>query len=87
MLYMVIERFRNPDLKAVGERFTTQGRMLPPGVNYITSWMECTGERCFQIMESPTREALNLWIKRWDDLVDFEVTAIQTSQEFWAARA
>jgi hypothetical protein len=84
MLFLVIELFKNGDPKPVGERFRQKGRMLPDGVVYISSWIDPPNSRCFQIMEAPDRESLNLWIAAWDDLVDFEVVPVQTSAEFWA---
>src|ERR1700761_3997858 len=38
MPFMVIERFRDGDPAPIGERFRRDGRMLPPGVVYETSW-------------------------------------------------
>jgi len=84
MLFMVIERFKACDTKAIGERFKRSGRMLPDGVIYHASWMEPNGTRCFQIMEAARQELLDLWISRWDDLVDFEIIPVLTSSEFWA---
>ena len=84
MLFMVIERFKNGDAGQVGERFRRTGRMLPEGVAYHASWVDSAGSVCFQIMEAPRREALDPWIARWADLVDFEVVLVQTSAEFWA---
>ena len=84
MLFMVIERFKHGDPKPVGDRFRTRGRMLPAGVTYQTSWMDTTGSQCFQIMEAPSREALNEWVGRWNDLVDFEIIAVVPSADFWA---
>lgn len=84
MLFMVIERFR--DLPAVGHRFRTQGRLMPDTIRYVTSWMAADGSCCFQIMEAPARPALDPWLNAWSDLVDFDVTEIQTSADFWAAR-
>jgi len=84
MLFMVIERFKNGDAKPVGERFRRSGRMLPEGVAYHASWVDSSGSVCFQIMEAPRHEALNPWIERWSDLVDFEIVPVQTSSEFWA---
>jgi hypothetical protein len=49
MLFMVIENFKHSDVKAVGDRFATSGRMLPEGLNYQASWMDTSGSRCFQI--------------------------------------
>lgn len=84
MLFMVIERFRQTDLKAVGERFQARGRMLPEGVTYQISWMEATGSRCFQIMEAPDRAALRAWTRNWEDLVDFEIVPVILSADFWS---
>lgn len=83
MLFMVIERFRHNDLKRIGERFTRNGRMLPDGVVYHASWVDSTGNRCFQIMEASRPELLTMWAGRWDDLVDFEIVPVLTSAEFW----
>lgn len=85
MLYMVIERFK--DIKAVGERFASRGRMMPDDVKYIGSWLTPSGDACYQVMHSPTRESLDVWINNWNDLVDFEVTPVLTSAEYWEQRA
>lgn len=84
MLYMVIETFKQGDARRVGERFKAQGRMMPDGVVYHASWVETSGMRCFQVMESPSWELLNVWTSHWSDLVDFEIIPVQTSSEFWA---
>ena len=86
MLFMVIERFKNGDASPIGERFHQTGRMLPEGVAYHASWVDSTGSVCFQVMEAPQGEALDPWIERWSDLVDFEVVPVQTSAEFWGKR-
>ncbi len=83
---MVIERFKPDSLKQIGERFRRSGRMLPEGVAYHASWVDSAGTRCFQIMDAPQRELLDLWISRWDDLVDFEIVPVETSADFWAER-
>ena len=84
MLFMVIERFKNGDSKPVSERFRRCGRMFPDGVVYHGSWVEPTGVRCFQLMEAPDRATLDLWVARWRDLVDFEISPVLTSADFWA---
>jgi len=86
MLFMVIERFKNGQTGPVGERFRRDGRMLPLGVEYIASWVKPAGACCYQLMEAPNRAALDAWTARWDDLVDFEITHVVTSAEFWAGR-
>jgi hypothetical protein len=84
MLFLVIERFKGGDARAVGERFKRSGRMMPEGIIYHGSWVDAESLRCFQVMEAPQRELLNLWISRWNDLIDFEIIPVQTSGEFWA---
>ena len=86
MLYMVIERTPEESVAAVGKRFRENGRMLPEGVRYQASWLNETGSVCYQLMESDSREGIDLWISRWSDLVEFEVTPVRTSAEFWALR-
>ena len=81
---MVIERAKDGDFTAIGERFRLQGRMMPEGVVYHASWIDSPNSRCFQIMEALDRESLNPWITAWNDLVDFEVVPVQTSADFWA---
>src|SRR2546425_12700191 len=51
MLFMVIERFKNRDAKAVYRRFRDGGRGAPTGLKYVHSWIEANFDRCFQIME------------------------------------
>ena len=84
MLFMIIERFR--DLEGMAERFKAKGRMLPDGLSYQASWIEPSGERCFQLMEAENEHLLHTWISCWDDLVDFEINPVLTSAEFWAKR-
>lgn len=87
MLYMVVERFRDGRGDAVGERFRARGRLMPEGagVEYVASWMAEDGSCCFQIMRAPSRESLRPWIDAWSDLVDFEVTPVLTSADYWAS--
>ena len=83
MLFMVIERFRIGNTKAIGERFAREGRMLPEGVVYHASWVDATHGRCFQIMEAERAELLEEWVRHWQDLVEFEIVPVVTSAEFW----
>lgn len=81
MWFMVIEHFK--DTAAIGRRFQREGRMLPEGVTYNVSWVDPSAGRCFQVMEAPDRDALTSWTRAWDDLVDFEIVPVVTSDEFW----
>jgi len=84
MLFMVIESFKAGSAALVGERFRQSGRMLPEGVAYEASWVDETGGRCFQLMQAPHPALLHLWATRWQDLVDFEIVPVVTSNEFWS---
>ena len=83
MLFMVIERFKHGDATLIGEQFKRSGRMLPEGVAYHASWVDSAGTRCFQVMEASHSDLLNLWVRRWADLVDFEIVPVVTSSDFW----
>jgi len=87
MLYMVIERFKSGDIAPVGERYRKLGRLMPDGLNYVASWLDPSGTICFQIMETASPQLLDTWISHWNDLVDFEVTPVVTSVEFWEQRS
>jgi hypothetical protein len=81
MLYMVIERFRDGAAAAVYARFREKGRMLPDGLRYADSGVEANHSRCFQLMECDDVRLFEQWVARWNDLVDFEIIAVQTSKE------
>jgi hypothetical protein len=80
-LYMVVEHFKNKDAVAVYRRFRDNGRMVPQGLLYVSSWVDETFERCYQLMETHDRRLLDEWMANWKDLVDFEVYPVITSQE------
>lgn len=81
MLYMVIERFKNRDAKAVYRRFRERGRMAPDGLAYMESWVETNFDRCFQLMECGEARLLENWAERWHDLVDFEFVPVRRSKK------
>jgi hypothetical protein len=81
---MVIEHFKGGDSNPIGERFRHRSRMLPEGVPYHASWIDSSGARCFQIMESANPDLLDVWVSRWDDLIAFEIVPVLTSSDFWA---
>lgn len=81
MLYMVIERFKNGDAKAVYRRFRDKGRMAPEGLVYVDSWVETEFAHCFQLMECQDAQLLQEWAANWTDLVDFEFVSVRSSRE------
>jgi len=81
MLFMVIERFKNRDAKAVYRRFREHGRMAPDGLTYVGSWIEANFDRCFQLMECDDPRLLQQWATRWQDLIEFEFIPVVPSKE------
>jgi hypothetical protein len=81
MLYMVVEHFRGGDAVPVYRRFRDEGRLAPQGLSYVASWVTSDLKHCYQVMECTDRALLDAWIARWDDLVDFEVNPVVSSQE------
>lgn len=76
---MVIETFKDKD--EIYRRFAEKGRMMPVGLNYVSSWIETDFKRCFQLMETDDVKLFNEWIANWKDLADFEVIPVITSAE------
>jgi hypothetical protein len=85
MPYMVIETFVQ-GARPVYERAAEKGRMLPPGLLYLDSWIDERLQRCFQLMETDDPSALDEWMGEWSDLVRFEIVPLIGSNEA-AARA
>jgi Protein of unknown function (DUF3303) len=84
--YMVIETFTKGP-RPVYERAASQGRMLPPGLVYLDSWVdEQRMDRCFQLMETDDPSLFDTWVARWSDLGDCEIVPVISSAEA-AARA
>ena len=80
-LYMVIEHFKGGDAVPVYRRFRDQGRLAPPGLTYVSSWVDTHFRCCYQLMETDDPQLLDDWMARWSDLVDFEVHPVLTSVE------
>lgn len=80
MLFMVIEIFRNGDAKSAYRRFRDQGRLMPEGLGYVSSWVSADLTRCFQLMESDDVALLQRWVAEWSDLVEFEIVPVTASK-------
>ena len=81
MTYVVVERFRGGDPAPVYRRFREQGRLMPEGLRYVTSWVARDLRRCFQVVECDEPSLLAEWTARWQDLVEFEIVPAVTSEE------
>jgi len=80
-LYMVIEHFKDGDAVPVYRRFRQHGRLAPEGLTYVSSWVDTTFERCYQLMASEDPTSLDEWMAAWKDIVHFEVHPVITSAE------
>lgn len=81
MIYMVIERFKNGDAPAVYRRFRERGRMMPEGLEYVSSWIDTDLKTCYQLMKTEDASLFSRWTENWDDLMDFEIVPVRTSAE------
>ena len=83
MQFMVIERFRNRDAKAVYRRFRDEGRGAPDGLKYVGSWIEANFDRCFQLMECDDARLLQEWVlaNNRDLGMTFEIVPVVPSKE------
>ena len=81
MLYMIIENYHNGDPGPVYARFRARGRLAPPGLAYVSSWVTTDLARCYQVMECDDRALLDEWMAAWSDLVDFLVVPVVPSAD------
>ena len=78
---MVIENFKKSGAKAIYKRYDEHGRMMPEGLSYINSWIDEKFEKCYQVVECDDTNKLQEWISNWQDLVNFEIIPVMTSNE------
>jgi len=81
MLFMVIEKFKPGNAKAIYNRSRDRGRMLPHGLRYVDSWVEANLGRCFQLMECDDARLFQEWVTRWADLLEFEIVPVVQSKQ------
>ena len=81
MLYMIIEKFHAGKVKELYKRFEKKGRLLPDGLTYVNSWINEQVTCCYQVMETDDVEKLRGWLRNWEDLSDFEVIPVITSDQ------
>ena len=75
MLFMVVEKFKNQDGKAVSRKLQ-KGRGLPDGLKFVASYVTADLGRCFQLMETDDITTFQRWIADWQDVVEFEVVPV-----------
>ena len=87
MLFMVVEGFKDRNVRAVYARFRAEGRRMPEGLTYVNSWVAADFERCFVLVECDDARLLQRWVAAWADLVEFEFVPVVASQDAAAAVA
>ncbi len=81
MLYMVIEHFKENAAPEIYRRFREKGRMMPEGLQYVSSWIDLDFKVCWQLMQTQDFALFDKWIDNWRDLMDFEIVPVRTSAE------
>lgn len=81
MLFMVVERFKGRDPKAIYRRLRDGGRGMPDGLTYAGSWIEANFDRCWQLMECDDARLLQAWVAGWSDLIEFEIVPVVPSAD------
>ena len=79
--FMIIERFQPEKVKSLYQRFEKHGRLLPNGVEYIDSWIDENVSVCYQLMRSEHIDGIQQWVDQWNDLADFEIVPVISSEE------
>ncbi len=87
MLFMVIEKFRNQNAKAVYRRLRDEGRGFPESLKFVGSWVSADLGRCFQLIEADDIALLQRWVAAWSDLVEFEIVPVVAGKDAAAALA
>jgi hypothetical protein len=85
MLFMVIERFRDQNAKAVYARFRERGRLMSDRIGFVGSWVAADLGRCFQVMKCDDLTLLQHWAAEWSDLVEFEIIPVTQGKDTSAA--
>jgi len=84
---MVYEKFKTVGAKDVYRRSKEKGRMMPEGLNYVSSWVDLEFTQCFQLMETEDFTLFSQWTEQWKDIVEFEIIPVRTSAEAMAVIA
>jgi len=81
MLYMVVERFKDGAAPEIYRRVRDGGRMLPDGLEYVSSWVDVDFKTCYQVMRTEDASLFSVWTDAWKGLIEFEIVPVRTSAE------
>ena len=80
MTVMISEHVHAGRVKALYERLDREGRLLPPDIIYVNSWLDESVSTCYQVMEAPSLERLLAWTEQWEAYADFEIIPVIDSK-------
>lgn len=78
---MVFERFKEGAALQVYRRLREKGRMMPEGLEYVSSWVDLEFKTCYQLMQTADEALFRQWTDHWDDLMEFEIVPVRPSAE------
>jgi hypothetical protein len=78
---MVVERFKEDAAPKIYQRFRENGRMMPEGLDYVSSWIDLDFKIYYQLMRTENFALFDKWIANWHDLMDFEISPVRSSAE------
>jgi hypothetical protein len=78
---VVIEIFRNHDVRAIYGRLRERGQQMPEGLAFIDSWVSADIGRCVQLIETSEGRLLPYWILEWSDFMSFEIVPVMQSRQ------
>ena len=81
MLYMVIEGFKEGAAPEIYQRLRDKGRMMPEGLEYVSSWIDLDFKICYQLMRTENASLFPRWTDAWKDLMNFEIVPVYTPAE------
>jgi hypothetical protein len=76
---MVVERFKEGAAPEIYRRLRDKGRMMPEGLEYVSSWIDLDLKTCYQLMRTEDESLFRQWTDAWDDLMEFEIVPVRTS--------
>ena len=80
MLYMVVEHFK-VNASEIYRRLSEKGRMMPAGLEYVSSWIDLDLKTCYQLMRTEDVSLFHSWTDNWQDLMNFEIVPVRTSAD------
>jgi len=81
MNFMVIEHFPSSGIQSIYERVREKGRMMPEGLEFVSSWVTADLSTCYQVMKTDDVTLLQQWVAAWADLAEFEIQPVTSGSE------